>query len=185
MELWSERGYDATTAADIAARAGVTERTFFRHFPDKREVLFDGAVVMRDLLVDALAKAPVALPALRALRMAFSAVEPLFALNQAYSGIRQRVISATPALRERELGKMALLATILAKALQGRGVEPRLAMLASEAGMAAFNHAVGSWIDYPEESLDTHLARAFECLGALAAGAHAIDTPRGGDGPLR
>ena len=169
LELWSERGYDATTAADIAAEAGVTERTFFRHFPDKREVLFDGAAAMQAILVGALAKAPASLKPFDALRMAFTAVEPSFENNRAYSGVRQRVIAATPSLRERELAKSAFLASALAEGLELRGVERRLAILAAEAGMAVFSHAVASWIDNPEDGLDTHLERAFKQLRALSA----------------
>lgn len=170
LELWSERGYDATTAADIAARAGVTERTFFRHFPDKREVLFDGAAAMRELITGALATTPLTSPPFAALRRAFSAVEPLFEGNRPYAGVRQRIIAATPALRERELAKRALLASTLAEALQLRGLEPRLATLAAEAGIAAFEHAFAAWIDRPDRSLDTHLADAFDHLSALSVG---------------
>ena len=169
LELWSERGYDATTAADIAARAGVTERTFFRHFPDKREVLFDGAAAMQAILVGTLAQAPADLTPFEALRTAFAAVEPLFEVNRAYSGVRQRVIAATPSLRERELAKAAFLASALADGLELRGVERRLAALAAEAAMAAFSHAVASWIEQPEDRLDTHLERAFEHLRTLSA----------------
>lgn len=184
LELWSERGYEATTAAEIAARAGVTERTFFRHFPDKREVLFDGAAVMQATLVGALAKASASLKPFEALRTAFTAVEPLFEVNRAYSGIRQRVIAATPSLRERELAKLAFLTSALAEGLEARGVERRLATLAAGAGMAAFGHAVASWIEHPDVRLNTHLERAFEQLRRLSStspdrSAHAPPDPPG------
>ncbi|WP_415643268.1 TetR/AcrR family transcriptional regulator [Sphingomonas antarctica] len=169
MELWSARGYDATTAAEIAARAGVTERTFFRHFPDKREVLFDGAAAMRTLVADALERTPSILPPFQALRAAFGAVEPLLAANLAFSGTRQRVISETPALQERELSKSAALTKTLADGLQNRGVDPDVARLAAMAGMAAFGHAVAAWMRVPEQSLDAHLALAFDQLSALSA----------------
>ena len=58
MELYGERGYELTTAAEIAAKAGVTERTFFRHFADKREVLFDGEILLIDILNSAVREAP-------------------------------------------------------------------------------------------------------------------------------
>ena len=58
MELYLERGFDQTTVAEIAERAGLTERTFFRHFADKREVLFAGAGALQELLVSAVAGAP-------------------------------------------------------------------------------------------------------------------------------
>jgi AcrR family transcriptional regulator len=184
LELWSERGYDTTTAAEIAARAGVTERTFFRHFPDKREVLFDGAAAMRATLIGVLAETPAALTPLEALRWAFSAVEPLFEENRPYSGIRQRIIAETPALQERESAKVALLTAALAEALQRRGVEGRLATLAAQTGMAAFGHAVASWIEFPTEGLDAHLDRAFEQLHALSSTNRRAD-PNGNQPPMR
>src|ERR1700730_13444637 len=58
MELYAERGFEPTTVADIAAKAGLTERTFFRHFSDKREVLFSGSAALQELMVGAVAKAP-------------------------------------------------------------------------------------------------------------------------------
>ncbi len=169
LELWSEHGYDAVTAADIAIRAGVTERTFFRHFPDKREVLFDGAATMRDVMLQALTNISLDVTPFEALRLAFGAAEPLFEANRAYARVRQRVISAAPALRERELAKSAYLAKTLAAALQQRGVGARLAALATEAGMAAFGHAYASWVDNPEHSFDTHLVEAFDQLSNLSA----------------
>ncbi len=169
LELWSERGYDRTTTAEIAARAGVTERTFFRHFPDKREVLFDGAAEMRATLTSALAEAPAGLAPLEALLRTFGAVGPLFERNRPYSAIRRKVVAGTPALRERELAKAAMLTAALAEALERRGVEGPLANLAARTGMAAFDHAVTSWIDDPAEGLDAHLRRAFDQLRALCS----------------
>ena len=170
LELWSEHGYDRTTTAEIAARAGVTERTFFRHFSDKREVLFDGAAAMRAILTDALTEAPAETTPMQALLHAFAAVEPLFEENQPYAGVRQRVIAETPALQERELAKAALLTGALAEALERRGVDARLAVLASQAGIAAFNHAFVAWLNNPAVALRAHLERSFDTLRALASG---------------
>jgi len=169
LELWAKRGYERTTTAEIAAHAGVSERTFFRHFPDKREVLFDGSSAMRSTLAEALAKAPAGEPALKALNKAFEAVGPLFEMNQPYSAIRQRIIAETPALQEREWAKAALLTTTLAEALKARGIEARLAALAAQTGMAAFNHAFDTWLARPNESFLTNLNRAFEQLTNLCA----------------
>lgn len=170
LELWIDRGYDATTAADIAVRAGLTERTFFRHFPDKREVLFDGAAAMRELMTGALANTPASLTPFATLKRAFSAAEPLLGANRPYAAARQRIIAQTPALRERELAKRALLASTLAETLALRGLEPRLAALAAEAGMAAFEHAFAAWINHPDLSLDTHLEEAFDHLSEFSTG---------------
>src|ERR1700761_4686570 len=96
LELVLERGYEATTAAEIAARAGVTERTFFRHFPDKREALFDGEEALRDALVDAVIAAPADLEPLGALRVAFASVEQMFRDSRAFAEPRAAVIAKTP-----------------------------------------------------------------------------------------
>ena len=58
LELYSERGFQQVTVAEIAQRAGLTERTFFRHFADKREVLFPADGQLQELLLSALEKAP-------------------------------------------------------------------------------------------------------------------------------
>src|ERR1700734_2171268 len=83
LELYAERGFDRTTAADIAALAGVTERTYFRHFPDKREVLFDSEAAMTASLVDAVLNVPADLPPLPALREAFVSITPMFERDRA------------------------------------------------------------------------------------------------------
>ncbi len=169
MELYGERGYDQTTTAQIAARAGVTERTFFRHFPDKREVLFEGEAAFRAALAGGLAEAPIDLAPLDALLCAFRSVEQMFEDNRPFSGPRQKVIANTPALRERELAKAAALIADLAEGLRRRGVEDRLATLAAMMGMTAFSYAATSWLDDPSKRLNAHLVRAFDELSNLAS----------------
>lgn len=169
LELWSERGYDQTTTAEIAALAGVTPRTFFRHFPDKREVLFDSADAMRRVLTEALATTPAGMAPMKALERAFIALEPLFEHNRPYSGARRKVIAATPALRERELTKTAALTAALAQALAARGVEAGRATLAAQAATAAFGYAFTSWSEDATGRLEIHIARAFNELNALAS----------------
>ena len=122
LELFRERGYDRTTAATIAARAGVTERTFFRYFPDKREVLFDGEAMVRAALTTSIADAPAGLGPLDTLLRAFRSFAPMLESKWSYAKPRQDVISATPALHERELAKIAALADALSAALEARGV---------------------------------------------------------------
>lgn len=169
VELFGGRGYDQTTTAEIAARAGVTERTFFRHFPDKREVLFDGQARLREALTGAIAQAPATLPPLAALYRAFRSVEQLLEDNRPFSLPRQQVIDRTPALQERELAKVAALAEALALALQQRGADGRLAALAAQTGMATFRYAVASWFADPAGGLGGHLDRAFDALDGLAS----------------
>ena len=169
LELYRERGYDQTTTAEIAAHAGVTERTFFRHFPDKREVLFEGEAVLRAALTDAIVAAPAGLGPLAVLMVAFESVEPMLAANRPFSQPRQEVIARTPALHERELAKIASLTASLAAALEGRGVAAPLAPLAAQTGMTIFSHAVGAWLSDATLDLGTHLARTWEDVQALAA----------------
>ena len=177
FELFQERGYDQTTAAEIAERAGVTERTFFRHFPDKKEVLFANEAEFRDTLIGAVATAPRAFTPLDALLAGFRAVSAELEAYRPYSETRRKVIAEARALQERELAKAAALIDGLAEALRGRGVESARAMLAAHMGAAAFLHATTSWAgatgaqtEWPAaEGLNAHLDRAFDELRALAA----------------
>ncbi len=169
LELFSERGYEQTTASEIAARAGVTERTFFRHFLDKREVLFDGQITLMAALAGAAADAPGTLQPLEALCWAFRSVEQILEDNRPFSVPRQQVIASSPALQERELAKEAALAEGLAAALCRRGVDERLAVLAAQIGMAAFRFAVLSWFADPSRPLGGHLDMAFEVLRELSS----------------
>ncbi|MFB9686936.1 TetR family transcriptional regulator [Amycolatopsis plumensis] len=169
LELYQERGFDRTTTAEIAARAGVTERTFFRHFPDKREVLFDGEAALRADLIRSVADAPEGLPPLEVLLRAFRKAAAILEGNRSFAEPRLAVIAATPALRERDLAKAAAMADALAAALRERGVSERAASLAAHVGWVTFHHAAGAWIQESVRGLDEHLAEAFADLRALAA----------------
>ena len=136
-----------STTSEIAARAGVTERTFFRHFPDKREVLFDGKAKLRSALVTAIERAPDALGPLETLLTAFRSTEKMIEANRPFVEPRHHVIAATPALQERELAKMVSLTLALASGLRNRGVDQRLATLAAQTGMAAFGQATLHWLE--------------------------------------
>jgi AcrR family transcriptional regulator len=168
LELFRERGYEATTSAEIAAHAGVTERTFFRHFPDKREILFDEDPRLRGTLSAAVADAPDALAPMEILLRAFADLEPMLRENRPFTEPRMAIIASTPALRERAEAKSASLTAVLAAALQQRGIEAKLAALAARAGMAAFGHAAASWRETPSLGLQVHLERAFRTLRALS-----------------
>ncbi len=169
LELFRERGYDRTTAAEIAARVGVTERTFFRYFPDKRETLFGGEAVLRPALTEAVAVAPGELGPLDALFHAFRSLVPLLEANRPFSEPRQAVVSSTPALHERELAKLEVLADALAAALRARGVGEQPALLAARTGMAAFTHATTAWLDEPKSGLAERLDVALRDLRQLLA----------------
>ena len=169
LELFRERGFERTTAAEIAARAGVTERTFFRYFSDKREVLFDGEVLIREALTTAVADAPMDLGPIDTLFRAFRAFQPTLEDNWAYSKPRQEVISITPALHERELTKIAALTDALTDALKARGVTDLRAVLAAQTGMAAFTEASASWLNDPATGFGERIDLAFHELKTMFA----------------
>ncbi len=168
LALYQAHGYDRTTTAEIAARAGVTERTFFRHFSDKREVLFDGETTLSATLVEAVAAAPPDLDPWAAMILACRAAEPLFIENRAANVPKRQIIDASPALQERALAKTRALTVALASALRARGVADRLATLAAQIGLAALTHAVAGWLDDPVGNLDEHISEAFQDAQNLA-----------------
>jgi AcrR family transcriptional regulator len=171
LELYVERGYEQTTVAEIAERAGLTERTFFRHFADKREVLFAGAGALQELLVTAVAGAPDAVAPLEAVAAALQAAGALLQERREYSRRRQSVIDANPALQERELIKLAALASALAGALRRRGVTGPAASLTAEAGIAVFKIAFERWISGTGEAdLPQLIRESMDELKAVTAG---------------
>ncbi|MCO5969151.1 TetR/AcrR family transcriptional regulator [Actinoallomurus soli] len=145
-ELYGERGYEQTTVAEIAKRAGLTERTFFRHFADKREVLFAGSEVLQEAFVNAVIDAPESVAPADAVTAALETVGAVLQ-DRELSRQRQRLIEANAELRERELIKLASLATAIADALRSRGVPDLTASLAAEVGMAVFKVAFQRWLD--------------------------------------
>src|SRR6266568_5448593 len=138
LELYIERGFEQTTVAEIARRAGLTERTFFRHFADKREVLFAGAGTLQEFLVSTVADAPDSVAPIDAVAAALGAAGALLQERREYARQRQAVIAANAELRERELIKLASLASALAGALRRRGISDPAASLSAEAGIAVF-----------------------------------------------
>jgi AcrR family transcriptional regulator len=169
MELYAERGFDATTVAEIAARAGLTERTFFRHFADKREVLFSGADRLEAFLVERVLAAPDATPPLDAIAAALEAASGMFDERRPFARQRHALIVAHAELRERELIKLASLGAALADALHRRGVPCSTASLAAEAGIAVFKVAYGGWVDDSRQrALARHVRKALAELKAVA-----------------
>ncbi|WPB94693.1 TetR/AcrR family transcriptional regulator [Streptomyces malaysiensis] len=167
LELYSERGYEQTTVAEIAKRAGLTERTFFRHYADKREVLFDGSGELQELAVSGVVGAPESAAPLDAMAAGLEAASGWFADRREHARQRQAVIVANAELRERELIKLASLSAALADALRGGGVAEPTASLAAEAGMAVFKVAFQRWIAEAEEATLSQLMR--ESMAELKA----------------
>jgi AcrR family transcriptional regulator len=162
LELFSERGYEETTAAEIAAKAGVTERTFFRHFPDKREVLFDGDTAFIEALTSAVRHAPPALGPWDTLFLAFNAVKQMFVENRPFTEPRQRLIAGNPALQERAVAKTRSVIAAVASALCERGLTVPQANLAAQMGMATLSHGVSAWFKDGSIDLGEHIVRAFQ-----------------------
>jgi AcrR family transcriptional regulator len=149
LELYGEHGFDQTTVAQIAERAGLTERTFYRHFADKREVVFSGEV--HRVLVDAVAEAPASMTAIEAVTAALDAAGAVLDERRDMTRRRQAVIAANPRLQQHEQIKYATIASDLAEAMRGRGVEPSSARLAGDAGVSVFRVAFERWIDEDEQ----------------------------------
>jgi AcrR family transcriptional regulator len=169
--LYGERGFEQTTVADIAQRAGLTERTFFRHFADKREVLFAGADALRELLVSTVADAPDSATPIDAVAAALEASGAYIQEGGELPRQRQAIIAASAELQERELIKLASLASALADALRRRGVEDPAASLTAETGMAVFRIAFERWIDNPgEQDLAQVMRASLDQLTAVTAG---------------
>jgi AcrR family transcriptional regulator len=147
LELYSERGFEDTTVEQIAKRAGLTERTYFRHFADKREVLFSGAHQLDELMLRALDAAPAALSPIDAIGAVLQAMAADFEDRRAFAQRRQRIIVAHAELQERERIKLASLAASLAAALRRRGVADSAATLAAELAIAVFRVAFERWVD--------------------------------------
>ncbi|MGW1030124.1 TetR/AcrR family transcriptional regulator [Streptomyces sp. NPDC002577] len=171
LELYSEHGYEQTTVAEIAKLAGLTERTFFRHYADKREVLFDGSGALQELFVNAVAEAPESAAPIDAVAAGLEAVSTVFVGRREHSRQRQAVIVANAELQERELIKLASLSAALADALRGRGVAEPAASLTAEAGVAVFKVGFECWIAAAEERTMAQLMQeSLDELKAVTAG---------------
>ncbi len=165
LELFDERGYDQTTVEEIATRAGVTKRTFFRHFSDKREVLFGGGGEFRQLVVDSLAAVPASAAPLEAIALTLEAVGASFRDRHEFARRRQLVIAANAELQERELVKLAAVAAGLAAGLRERGVAEPAATITAETAMAVFRNAFERWVAEADGPALTEVIR--ESLAAL------------------
>ncbi len=171
LELFIERGFEQATVTEIAGRAGLTQRTFFRHFADKREVLFWGQDALRELLVGTVAGAPESAAPIDAVAAAVAAAGAMLQDRREHARQRQIIIDANPELRERELIKLAGLATAMAAALRERGVAGPAASLTAEAGIAVFKIAFARWLSAPgQPDLPELIKESFDELKAVTAG---------------
>ncbi|MGV9362238.1 TetR/AcrR family transcriptional regulator [Amycolatopsis sp. NPDC003731] len=175
LELFATRGYEQTTAAEIAEAVGLTERTFFRHFSDKREVLFAGQERLERAFLDGVTAAPPDAPPLEVVASALRSASAFFPdERRSHSRTRQSVIDRNPALQEREQHKLTALATSVADALRARGVGDLAATLAAESGATVFGISFTRWLrDGEERSLAAIATEVFDELLDLAGKAQA------------
>ncbi|MFD6133761.1 TetR/AcrR family transcriptional regulator [Isoptericola sp. NPDC056618] len=146
LDLYAEQGFEQTTTAQIAERAGVTERTYFRHFADKREVLFDGGHELEAAVGAAITAAPAADDPLDVVGEAVATAVEVLEERREFAARRAAVIAVTPRLQERELLKLAALRDAAAAALRDRGVPEPDASMVAEAGVGAFRVGFEAWI---------------------------------------
>lgn len=174
LELYVERGFERTSVAEIAERAGLTERTFFRHYADKREVLFAGSSALQEVLVGAVAGAPEPVTPMEAVAAALEAAAGVLQERQEHARRRQAVIDANTELQERELIKLASLSTALADALRQRGVDDATASLSAEVGIAVFKIAFRRWVEQDQQGRrDRHMDLS-QFIGESLAGLRVV-----------
>ena len=173
VDLFTEQGYDATTVAQIAERAGVTKSTFFRHFADKREILVAGQEALSRLLAEGIAEAPETASPLEAvaagLDRASSAMGPM---NRDLGPRLKAAIAASAELQERDALKSVSLAAAMTKALVARGVPDPIAHLAAEMGVLAFKRGYAQWLEADRDTageLAPYTTAALEDLRTASA----------------
>lgn len=147
LALFAERGYATTTVDDIAARAGVSARTVFRHFRDKEEMLFDADDALSDALLAAARSVPAQAPPLAVVRAALAALALLLEPDRPALRRRAAVLDSDVALQGRDLAKQARWTAALTEELVARGTDPSVAALLTEAGGAAFRACYPGWLD--------------------------------------
>ncbi|WP_250037724.1 TetR/AcrR family transcriptional regulator [Paractinoplanes maris] len=174
VDLFAEQGYDNTTVAQIAERAGVTKSTFFRHFPDKRELLVAGQETLRQLLAEGIAEAPAEAGPLAAvaagLVRASSAMGPV---NRELAPRIKAAVAASTELQERDALKSVSLAEAMTEALRARGVPGPAAALAAELGVLAFKRGFAEWSG--QDTRDELAGYTLDALDELRAAAASLD----------
>ena len=184
LELFDERGFDRTTVAQIARRAGLTERSFYRYFSDKREVLFGGGDELERHLTQALQEAPVDAGPLDALLTALGDAADVFRPKELLR-MRERVISANPELRERELIKMDAIYATLVSALRARGADETTARIATDLAISIWRVAAERWLQGDDSTFAAEVLDATQYLRRIAAGDRTDAGGAAADAPVR
>ncbi|WP_407571941.1 TetR family transcriptional regulator [Deinococcus altitudinis] len=171
VELCLEHGFEQIRVVEIAQRAGFSERTFYRYFPDKPEVLFAGFGFLHGNVVSMVVGAPVTAGPMEAVATAFEQAGAVFRENAVRLRQRQHVIDGHPELQARELSKVATLAAAVAEALRQRGVPDPAAMLAAEAGTLVFRITFRAWIrDAGDQEWPRMFRQTLDAVGAVIVG---------------
>ncbi|THG33242.1 TetR/AcrR family transcriptional regulator [Naasia lichenicola] len=172
VDLFTEQGYDETTVAQIAERAGVTRSTFFRHFPDKRELLVAGQETLSRLLADGITEAPPEASALDAVTAGLiRASEAMGPMNHELGPRITAAVASSTELQERSMLKSVGLAEAMADALRSRGVPDAVARLAAEMGVLAFHHGFEEWSASTDDDGASLVRRTTAALDELRAAA--------------
>jgi AcrR family transcriptional regulator len=184
VELFAERGYEDTTAAQIADRANVTRTTLFRHFADKREIVFQGQDELVALAVDGVGAAPERSTPFEVLR---AGVLPLCGVHaDDRRELRQRLVTVIPAsleLRERAVFKRSAVTDALHGALTARLGDARQGGVLADLGVRAYYDGYAAWIDADEreplaEIVGAELDAAESALVRVAFSTLAATAPR-------
>jgi AcrR family transcriptional regulator len=175
VDLFTEQGYDATTVGQIAERAGVTRSTFFRYFPDKRELLVAGQETLSTLLAEGIAEAPADATPLEAVARGLErASAEMGPANRELGPRIKAAVAASTELQERDALKTVGLPVAMAEALQARGVEDPVAQLAAELGALAFKRGYARWAEGEREDHDGLAPHALAALRELQAATAAL-----------
>lgn len=178
LELFVDQGFAETTVPQITARAGLTTRTFFRHFADKREVLFAYQAELPTVVVQVLADTPASLGPMGAITHGLNIVAAELEGQRDYLLTRRAIIETDDGLRERELRKQSVLSDAIGRGLVGRGVDELTATLSAQIAVGVFGVAVTRWLDDDQQrSLSQIVNETFAALTVLTA------QPTSSDGP--
>lgn len=175
LELFLEQGFAETTVPEITALAGLTTRTFFRHFADKREVLFADEEELPALVERLIAEAPVSLGPMAVIAHGLKPfAETVFEGRLESLRTRHAIISADEGLRERELRKLDILSRAISQGFLSRGADELTSTLAAKLAMTIFNVASMRWLEGDNErGLSEIVAEVFTALRLIAADAPA------------
>ena len=175
VDLFTEQGYDDTTVAQIAERAGVTRSTFFRHFADKRGLLVAGQETLSQLLIEGIAEAPASATPLEAVAAGLErASQAMGPANRELGPRLKAAVAASAELQERDALKSVGMAAAMTAALITRGVPDPVAQLAGELGVLAFKRGYADWAEADKDDDDDLAPYALAALAELRAASNSL-----------